>query len=468
MGKVKLLIFSIIACLFINVSALTYTEEEVVDRINSSKVSVNELLGDLINWSDTNKNATKKLVNKDFVKSINSLDFETNLNKTISKLRNSGEVKAANDLEALKSKLLNNYNSYKETLKITKTYLEERKDYGVNGNLDVFIAIRELAKYNKSSISSLGKIYYSDAFDYIYDNIDKYTIDEVISEFDYIYELDIVNKLFNKSDEFMAIYNDYHLEDYDDLFKDYFGSYYSTLKKDYYKLYDKLESKYQAILEKKVKEIVDNTDLTSDASITNRNNKLYELIDEIDLTSNKLNTRFNNIDSKIKIASIKKYTKEYQTEALNRFEEASNYVRKYIIDNLKLDVKNDSDRKDFQINMAKEMIVYSGTNLDISVIDKLVSNYGFLRTVNLFGNNVGTGSRIQIINNELIVKDFLFIVKGDVSASGRIDISDVVKMANKMFDKVNLSEIEMMAADMNDDNKIDITDIVLLCNKIFN
>ena len=70
MRKVKILIFSIIVCLFINVSALTYTEEEVVNRINSSKVSVNELLGDLINWSDTNKNATKKLVNKDFVKSI--------------------------------------------------------------------------------------------------------------------------------------------------------------------------------------------------------------------------------------------------------------------------------------------------------------------------------------------------------------------------------------------------------------
>ena len=198
MRKVKILIFSIIACLFINVSALTYTEEEVVDRINSSKVSVNELLGDLINWSDTNKNATKKLVNKDFVKSINSLDFETNLNKTISKLRSSGETKAADDLEALKEKLLNNYNSYKETLKITKTYLEERKDYGVNGNLDVFIAIRELAKYNKSSITTLGKIYYSDGFNYVYDNVDKYTIDEVIDKFDYVYELDIVNKLFNK------------------------------------------------------------------------------------------------------------------------------------------------------------------------------------------------------------------------------------------------------------------------------
>ena len=34
MRKVKILIFSIIACLFINVSALTYTEEEVVNRIS--------------------------------------------------------------------------------------------------------------------------------------------------------------------------------------------------------------------------------------------------------------------------------------------------------------------------------------------------------------------------------------------------------------------------------------------------
>ena len=35
MRKVKILIFSIIVCLFINVSAITYNEEEVVNRINS-------------------------------------------------------------------------------------------------------------------------------------------------------------------------------------------------------------------------------------------------------------------------------------------------------------------------------------------------------------------------------------------------------------------------------------------------
>ena len=64
--------------------------------------------------------------------------------------------------------------------------------------------------------------------------------------------------------------------------------------------------------------------------------------------------------------------------------------------------------------------------------------------------------------------DFLFIVKGDVTPSGRLDISDVVRMANRMFDKVSLNEYETIAADMNDDNKIDITDIVYLCNKIFN
>ena len=467
MRNIKLFILGIVVCLFINVNALTYTEDEVVNKINSSKVSVNELLDDLINWSNSNKNATKKLVNKEFVESINSLNFETNLNKTINKLRSNGEVNAANDLEGLKSKLLNNYNTYKETLKITKTYLEERKDYGVNGNLDVFIAIRELAKYNKSKLSTLGKIYYSDAFDYVYDNIDNYSIDQAIDKYDYIYELDIMTKVFNKSDEFMKIYNDYHLEDYDDLFKDYFGSYYNTLKKDYYKLYDKLENKYQSILDKRIKAIVDNTDLSSDVSITNRNNKLYDLVNEIDLVNNKLNSRFNEIDSKIKIDSIKKYTKEYQSEASNRFNKAIEFVKLYIIDNIKIDVKNESDKKDIIINTSKEMIVYSGNYLDISIIDKFISNYGYLKATNLFGNNFGTGSRIQIINNDLVVKDYLFIVKGDVNPSGKLDISDVVKMANKMFSKTNLNEYETIAADMNDDNKIDITDIVLLCNKLF-
>ena len=467
MRNIKLFILGIVVCLFINVNALTYTEDEVVNKINSSKVSVNELLDDLINWSNSNKNATKKLVNKEFVESINSLNFETNLNKTINKLRSNGEVNAANDLEGLKSKLLNNYNTYKETLKITKTYLEERKDYGVNGNLDVFIAIRELAKYNKSKLSTLGKIYYSDAFDYVYDNIDNYSIDQAIDKYDYIYELDIMTKVFNKSDEFMKIYNDYHLEDYDDLFKDYFGSYYNTLKKDYYKLYDKLENKYQSILDKRIKAIVDNTDLSSDVSITNRNNKLYDLVNEIDLVNNKLNSRFNEIDSKIKIDSIKKYTKEYQSEASNRFNKAIEFVKLYIIDNIKIDVKNESDKKDIIINTSREMIVYNGNYLDISIIDKLISNYGYLKATNLFGNNFGTGSRIQIINNDLVVKDYLFIVKGDVNPSGKLDISDVVKMANKMFSKTNLNEYETIAADMNDDNKIDITDIVLLCNKLF-
>ena len=118
--------------------------------------------------------------------------------------------------------------------------------------------------------------------------------------------------------------------------------------------------------------------------------------------------------------------------------------------------------------MSREMIIYNGTSLDVSIIEKLVSNYGFLRAVNLFGNNFCTGSRVQIINNDLVVKDFLFIVKGDVNPSGRLDISDVVRMANKMFGKVSLNEYETIAADMNDDNKIDITDIVYLCKKIFN
>ena len=66
-----------------------------------------------------------------------------------------------------------------------------------------------------------------------------------------------------------------------------------------------------------------------------------------------------------------------------------------------------------------------------------------------------------------ILKTLLVIVKGDVNPSGRIDITDVVNVCNKMFGKLTLSDYQFIAADMNNDSKIDITDIVMICNRMF-
>lgn len=463
-----ILLISIIFIPFNKVTAASYTQEEVVERIKISSTKVKDLLQDLIDYENNNKTAIKSLMNKTFLESTENLSFEKNIDRVIKELNDNGYPSASNELKTLKPKLLENYNYYQETLKITKNYLEETKDLGVTGNLDIFIEVRQILKDNKDKISEFGRQYYNIGFEYVTDNLDKISFKQAVSEFDYIFELDIVNKIFSTSEEYMNLYNDYHLEDYEDLIKDYLRTYYQTLKKDYSKLYDKLEEKYQTKLEEKVNKIVQDTDLSSDESITNRNNKLYDLINEINDVNNTLNNRFTEINSKIKIDIIKTYTKDYQNEIIDRLDNASKYVEEYILDNIKISLKNQNDSNILLINTARQMIIYNGVNLDVEIVEKLVSNYGFLKAVNLFNNKIGTGSKVQIINNDLVLKEYLFIVKGDVNPSGKLDITDVVTMANKMFGKTTLNEYQTIAADMNDDSKIDITDVVLLCNKLFN
>ena len=74
---------------------------------------------------------------------------------------------------------------------------------------------------------------------------------------------------------------------------------------------------------------------------------------------------------------------------------------------------------------------------------------------------------MKVLYNDTLIKELTLIVKGDVNPSGRIDITDIVNVCNKMFGKQSLDLYQTQSADMNDDSKIDITDIVLLCNMLF-
>ncbi len=453
--------------LITNVYAIEYTQEDIINRIDIASNKMNDLLGDCTTYINNNKEGIKSLIDREFVENFNESNFESSINLVITELRSNGYNNSALELETLKPKLIDNYNYYKETIKITKEYLETHSDSGVTGNLDIFIKIRELFKNNKNKITTLGSKYYNIGFEKVKDNLDKVSFKDAVDKFDYIFELDIVNKIFEESEEYMSLYNSYHLEDYEDVFKDYLRSYYNTLKNDYNELYDILEERYQKSLDNKIQIIVDDTDLTNNESITNRNKKLYDLIDEIDYVSSILTNRFSEINSKISINSIKKYTKSYQEDIIDRLDDASSYVATYIIDNIIVSLKDTKYSNILYVNNDKEYIIYSGTDLSLNIIDKLIANYGNLIGSKLYNGNIGTGSYLYVMSDNLVLKEYLFIVKGDVNPSGKLDISDVVKMANKMFDKTTLNNNEFIAADMNDDNKIDITDIVLLCNKLF-
>ena len=66
-----------------------------------------------------------------------------------------------------------------------------------------------------------------------------------------------------------------------------------------------------------------------------------------------------------------------------------------------------------------------------------------------------------------MLKEFDIVVRGDVSPDGRIDITDLVKLCDKMYGLSNLDTFEMLAADFDENNKIDITDLVSLCDKLY-
>ena len=65
---------------------------------------------------------------------------------------------------------------------------------------------------------------------------------------------------------------------------------------------------------------------------------------------------------------------------------------------------------------------------------------------------------IKVIKDETI--ELTIIVKGDVNGDGEVDITDLVKIRQKI-QKIDLfDEKQNKAGDINGDNEVDITDLV--------
>lgn len=446
-------IFIVLTLLLTNFELVfALSENEVINRINTSSSYLKTTSQSLIDWSNNNKESLNIFTDRNFLNKIKNYDIEDILNETIKQLKNKGYNKASNELNNLKQSLINNINYLKESLNITKIYLINNQDSSVIGSLDLFIAIRSLAKNNKENMSNLLKIYQNLYIDYINNKIDK-SFTSLNDIYDDLYTMDIVSNLFIKSKDFVEIYNKYHLEDYENLFKEYFQTYYNRLKKDYNKIYDKLENKMQTTLDNKINNAIV-------LSTNDRNNALYNIINDIKNKHEIVDKKINDLKEKT-ILTIVGYINEYQSEIKKRFDEAINYTKSYIIDNVSL------NSKDNKVLISNGLITYNGTNLNLTnFLKQLTANYN-IKTTNTYNKNIGTKSKIQITSGNNILREYIIIVKGDVSPSGKIDITDIVSLCNKMFNKITLDNYQTVAADINNDNRIDITDIVLLCNKIF-
>lgn len=471
----KLFVFVFGLFLLITTSAFALSEDEAIKRVELTETKAIETITILTNWSSSYASSLKSLVTRNFVDKLNSLDAEVNVELIINELNSKGYAQAANALSTIKTDLLNNYEYIKESLDVLEKYLVNNSGRGVAGNLDLFIQIRQSVKNLKTPVADLVNIYYELDYSDLEQKIKEIdTADEISDLVDYaVGRLDDVDSLLSRfQDEILGwqdIYNLYYLSDYSSLFMDYFGGYYSKAKEEYNKLYLELETKLQEKLDEKIEIIVNDTDMTDNSSIMTRNTKLYDLMDYINQVSDFANSKIYEAYAFLSIDKLMEKVSNQQVRITTRFDEAISYTEQYIIDYPKLMTKIKEDEKYINIDNESGLIIYNQRELDADkFIDRLIATLGEINAIDVYSNKIGTLSMIELQYKTIVIGEYTIIVKGDIAPNAAFDITDVVKLCNKLFEKENLNEYQIIAADMNDDSKIDITDVVLLCNILFN
>ena len=473
----KIFVVAVISLFIVVPSVKAYTESEVVGKIQTAETKAVELINILTNWSNSYADSVEDILTKDFAKKLDVLDYGRQIDLIVAELNAKGKTSAANALSAQKSNILSKTDALKEISNAVESFLNDNKGEGaINTKTDdVFIELRNFARTIKSPTKNLLDIYYNKYYNKAVNKVNNAsTVKEVRAVYDDAIEIlesysNIMEFVKTKSASLQDIYNAYHLEDYEDYVKEAVGDYYNRLKTDYQKLYNKLETKAQNILDQKIQKIVDNTNMSSDTSIANRNDKLWDIINYIEDFKSEANTKFNKLNSHIKVAKAKEIANKYEKQIKDRLDEAIAYTKTYLIDNLIIKLKNSSDSSYITLNLTKGIIIYNGKNLSASTfLSKFTSNYGTLKTASTYGSNIGTLSKLNAIYNGNTLKSLTVIVKGDIDPNGKFSITDVVNLCDQLFGKAKLSEYQKIAADMNSDSKYTITDVVKLCDLLFN
>ena len=460
----------------LNVKALTQDEarQKVIDTENEAR----ELVNILTEWSNSYSADFEDIISRSLINKVNSLEVSDAIDLIINELNSKGHGSAAGSLSSRKASIMTRVNNIKSLQAELKAYFQANVSGGVVGSRKVFVQIEDSLGALKSPIKNLIDKYYDSFSNKILAEVDSCTSASDVRSlyddfFDKLTELDAeVSALKSGFSDWQDLYNQYGLEDYEDYIREEFGDYYRKLDSLYNKVYNKLETKLQNLLDQKIQKIISDTHTETDYSnpdnVLERNNRLWDIINYIEDFKSDVESKISKVNSYVKINTAKNYLRKYEDQITDRIDEAIEYTKTYLIDNLIISVKNDADKAYIKIDMQNGLIIYDSKALEAATfIAKLKASYGTLQPVKLYNGNIGTLSEVQAVYNNAIIKKLLVVVKGDVNPSGRIDITDVVNVCNKMFGKISLSTYQFIAADMNNDSKIDITDIVMICNRMF-
>lgn len=99
------------------------------------------------------------------------------------------------------------------------------------------------------------------------------------------------------------------------------------------------------------------------------------------------------------------------------------------------------------------------TNMEIKYFDK---DNNELKNESV----VGTGSKIQIIKDETIIKEYIVLIYGDVNGDGMITSKDYMTIKNHIMKTSTIQGVASIAADTNRDNDITSKDYMTIKNHI--
>ena len=109
-----------------------------------------------------------------------------------------------------------------------------------------------------------------------------------------------------------------------------------------------------------------------------------------------------------------------------------------------------------------------------SYINKLKYDKSFNYNLKLYDNNkeitnniVFTGSKLKVIDNDTVIKEYINIVKGDVNKTGTVTMADVMKLVDYLFDNDTMTEdYNLKAGDVNNTNTVTMADVMKLVDYI--
>ena len=472
MRKNVIIVLIIAICLFLpylKVDAYS-SETEVVTAIDTIYDREYNFLLEINNYVTTYKNDLEDSFDFDSVTALNSYDLETLIDKTVELLAAKNHTEAKDALLALKPDILTEYNYLKDEYAGIKAYIDSRPNKKITDVDDILYHIKVKTPAVKTELKKIYEAYYDILEAKVKEKIESndFTPGEYEPISDKVFNNFVSNNdLKNEIITLQGYYNDYHLEDFGDYISDILGDDLDYINTKYASLLAYVKNQTKAKVQERIDTYKVDLDENDPEQVANYNNKVLALIDRADYYENYYNSKKSVVNDYIKIDLLKEKVTAKENEITDNFDKLRNYIRTFLIEKSFIELVNEDDSSFIKIDHKNYIITYYKTDLDsTNFVSKLKVTTGTL-IINDFNGKIGTTSTIVNKISDNVSVTYTIVVKGDVAFDGKFDITDVVNIADHMFDKSKLTGFKLMAADINDDNKIDITDIVMTCDKLF-